>query len=201
MKIFCVGLNYKEHIVEMKHFAFPESPVIFMKPPTALLKNGQPFYYPEFSSDMHYEGEIVLRVCKNGKKIDQKFAHKYYDAFTLGFDFTARDIQAEQKKKGWPWEIAKGFDGSAFIGDFIPLEKEKVISFTIKKNNEVVQQGDTSMLIFSFDEIISYISKFFTLQQGDLIYTGTPQGVGPVQIGDVLEGWVEDQLIVKCEIK
>ena len=158
-------------------------------------------YYPEFASGVAYEGEIVLRVCKNGKKIDQKFAHKYYDAFTLGFDFTARDIQAEQKKKGWPWEIAKGFDGSAFIGDFIPLEKEKVISFTIKKNNEVVQQGDTSMLIFSFDEIISYISKFFTLQQGDLIYTGTPQGVGPVQIGDVLEGWVEDQLIVKCEIK
>ena len=201
MKIFCVGLNYKEHIVEMKHFAFPENLVIVIRPRTALLKNGQPYYYHVFSSDVHYEGEIVLRVCKNGKKIDQKFAHKYYDAFTLGFDFTARDIQAEQKKKGWPWEIAKGFDGSAFIGDFIPLEKEKVISFTIKKNNEVVQQGDTSMLIFSFDEIISYISKFFTLQQGDLIYTGTPQGVGPVQIGDVLEGRVEDQLIVKCEIK
>ena len=193
MKIFCVGLNYKEHIVEMKHFAFPESPVIFMKPPTALLKNGQPFYYPEFSNDVHYEGEIVLRVCKNGKKIDQKFAHKYYDAFTLGFDFTARDIQTEQKKKGWPWEIAKG--------DFIPIEKDKLISFTIKKNNEVVQQGDTSMLIFSFDEIIAYISTFFTLQQGDLIYTGTPQGVGPVQIGDTLEGFVEDKSIVTCQIK
>lgn len=201
MKIFCVGLNYKEHIVEMKHFAFPDNPVIFMKPPTALLKNGQPFYYPDFSKEIHYEGEIVLRVCKNGKKIDKKFAHKYYDAFTLGFDFTARDIQTLQKKNGWPWEIAKGFDGSAFIGDFQPLEHGKQISFTIKKNNEIVQQGDTSMLIFSFDEIISYISKFFTLQQGDLIYTGTPQGVGPVQIGDVLEGVVENVTIVRCEIK
>ncbi len=185
----------------MKHFNFPESPVIFMKPPTALLKNGQPFFYPDFSSDVHYEGEIVLRVCKNGKKIDKKFAHKYYDSFTLGFDFTARDIQTEQKKKGWPWEISKGFDGSAFIGDFIPLEKEKIISFSIKKNNETVQKGDTSMLIFSFDEIVSYISKFFSLQQGDLIYTGTPQGVGPVQIGDILEGFARDNLLVKCEIK
>ncbi len=201
MKIFCVGLNYKEHIVEMKHFAFPDNPVIFMKPPTALLKNGQAFFHPEFSQDVHYEGEIVLRVCKNGKKIDKKFAHKYYDAFTIGFDFTARDIQAEQKKKGWPWEIAKGFDGSAFIGDFIPLQQGQLISFTIKKNNQIVQQGDTSMLIFSFDEIISYISKFFTLQQGDLIYTGTPQGVGAVKIGDVLEGFVDNIAIVRCEIK
>ncbi|MCC6516671.1 MAG: fumarylacetoacetate hydrolase family protein [Chitinophagales bacterium] len=201
MKIFCVGLNYKEHIVEMKHFAFPDNPVIFMKPPTALLKNGQAFFHPEFSQDVHYEGEIVLRVCKNGKKIDKKFAHKYYDAFTIGFDFTARDIQAEQKKKGWPWEIAKGFDGSAFIGDFIPLQQGQLISFTIKKNNQIVQQGDTSMLIFSFDEIISYISKFFTLQQGDLIYTGTPQGVGAVKIGDVLEGFVDNNAIVRCEIK
>ncbi|HMY24172.1 MAG TPA: fumarylacetoacetate hydrolase family protein [Chitinophagales bacterium] len=201
MKIFCVGLNYKGHIVEMKHFAFPDNPVIFMKPPTALLKNGQAFFHPEFSEDVHYEGEIVLRVCKNGKKIDKKFAHKYYDAFTIGFDFTARDIQAEQKKKGWPWEIAKGFDGSAFIGDFIPLQQGQLISFTIKKNNQIVQQGDTSMLIFSFDEIISYISKFFTLQQGDLIYTGTPQGVGAVKIGDVLEGFVDNNAIVRCEIK
>ncbi len=201
MKIFCVGLNYKEHIVEMKHFAYPENPVIFMKPPTALLKNGQPFYHPEFSNDVHYEGEIVLRVCKNGKKIDKKFAHKYYDAFTLGFDFTARDIQTEHKKKGWPWEIAKGFDGSAFIGDFIPINKDEIIAFSIKKNGTLVQQGDTSMLIFSFDEIVSYISQFFTLQQGDLIYTGTPQGVGPVKIGDTLEGFVEEQLLVQCEVK
>jgi 2-keto-4-pentenoate hydratase/2-oxohepta-3-ene-1,7-dioic acid hydratase in catechol pathway len=201
MKIFCVGLNYKEHIAEMKHTAFPDSPVIFMKPPTALLKNGQPFFYPDFSSDVHYEGEMVLRVCKNGKKIDKKFAHKYYDAFSLGFDFTARDLQAHQKKNGWPWEIAKGFDGSAFIGDFMPVEKDKTISFVIKKNSEIVQEGDTSMLIFSFDEIISYISRFFTLQQGDLIYTGTPKGVGPVKIGDVLEGFVEDKLVVSCTIK
>lgn len=201
MKIFCVGLNYKEHIEEMKHFAFPDNPVIFMKPPTALLKNGQPFYYPDFSNDVHYEGEIVLRVCKNGKKIDKKFAHKYYDAFTLGFDFTARDLQSEQKKNGWPWEIAKGFDGAAFIGDFIPLENNEPIQFTIKKNNEIMQQGDTSMLIFSFDDIIAYISKFFTLQQGDLIYTGTPKGVGAIKIGDKLEGYIGDKLLVSCDIK
>ncbi len=201
MKIFCVGLNYKEHIAEMKHFAFPDNPVIFMKPPTALLKNTQPFYYPDFSNDVHYEGEIVLRVFKNCKKINKKFAHKYYDAFTIGFDFTARDIQSEQKKKGWPWEIAKGFDGAAFIGDFIPIEENKIIAFTITKNGEIVQQGDTSMLIFSFDEIISYISNFFTLQQGDLIYTGTPQGVGQVNIGDVLQGSVDGATLVTCEIK
>jgi len=200
MKIFCVGRNYAEHAKELNN-EVPANPVIFMKPPTALLKNGQAFFHPEFSEDVHYEGEIVLRVCKNGKKIDKKFAHKYYDAFTIGFDFTARDIQTEQKKKGWPWEIAKGFDGSAFIGDFIPLQQGQLISFTIKKNNQIVQQGDTSMLIFSFDEIISYISKFFTLQQGDLIYTGTPQGVGAVKIGDVLEGFVDNNAIVRCEIK
>lgn len=201
MKIFCIGLNYNEHIKEMKHFDYPEHPVVFMKPPTALLKNGQPFFYPDFSKDVHYEGEIVLRICKNGKKIDKKFAHKYYDAFTIGFDFTARDIQAEQKKKGWPWEIAKGFDGAAFIGDFISLKQNEVIFFSIKKNNEIVQQGDTSMLIFSFDEIVSYISRYFTLQQGDLIYTGTPQGVGPVEIGDKLEGLVGEIVLVKCEVK
>ena len=201
MKIFCVGLNYRKHIEEMKHFAFPDNPVIFMKPPTALMKNGQAFYYPEFSKDVHYEGEIVIRICKNGKKIDKKFAHKYYDAFTIGFDFTARDIQAEQKKKGWPWEIAKGFDGSAFIGEFIPINKDEIISFSIQKNGNVVQQGDTSMLIFSFDEIVSYISQFFTLQQGDLIYTGTPEGVGAVQIGDTLQGFVNNVCLVTCEIK
>ncbi|MCB0507687.1 MAG: fumarylacetoacetate hydrolase family protein [Bacteroidetes bacterium] len=201
MKIFCVGLNYRKHIEEMKHFAFPDNPVIFMKPPTALLKNSQAFYYPEFSKDVHYEGEIVIRICKNGKKIDKKFAHKYYDAFTIGFDFTARDIQAEQKKKGWPWEIAKGFDGSAFIGEFIPINKDEIISFSIQKNGNVVQQGDTSMLIFSFDEIVSYISQFFTLQQGDLIYTGTPEGVGAVQIGDTLQGFVNNDCLVTCEIK
>ena len=201
MKIFCVGLNYRKHIEEMKHFAFPDNPVIFMKPPTALMKNGQAFYYPEFSKDVHYEGEIVIRICKNGKKIDKKFAHKYYDAFTIGFDFTARDIQTEQKKKGWPWEIAKGFDGSAFIGEFIPINKDEIISFSIQKNGNVVQQGDTSMLIFSFDEIVSYISQFFTLQQGDLIYTGTPEGVGAVQIGDTLQGFVNNDCLVTCEIK
>ncbi|HNF50047.1 MAG TPA: fumarylacetoacetate hydrolase family protein [Chitinophagales bacterium] len=202
MKIFCVGLNYREHIVEMKHFAFPESPVIFMKPPTALLKNGQPFYYPDFSQDVHYEGEIVLRIGKNGKKISEKFAHKYIDAYTLGFDFTARDIQALQKKNGWPWEIAKGFDGSAFIGNFQVFNAATMpISFRIAKNGETVQQGNTSMLIFNFDSIISYISKFFTLQQGDLIFTGTPQGVGPVKIGDTLEGFIGETSIVKCEVK
>lgn len=201
MKIFCVGLNYKEHIEEMKHFAYPDAPVIFMKPPTALLKDKQAFYYPDFSKEIHYEGEIVLRVCKNGKKIQEKFAHKYYDSFTLGFDFTARDLQAEHKQKGWPWEIAKGFDQSACIGEFIALNKEEPIAFQIMKNGVVVQEGNTQMLIFSFDEIVSYISQFFTLQQGDLIYTGTPKGVGAVAIGDVLEGTVGGQQLLYCEIK
>lgn len=202
MKIFCVGLNYRDHIVEMKHFAFPDSPVVFMKPPTALLKNGQPFYYPEFSKDVHYEGEVVLRIGKNGKKISPKFAQKYIESYTLGFDFTARDLQALQKKNGWPWEIAKGFDGSAFIGDFQEFSPESMpIKFHITKNGEVVQRGDTSMLIFNFEEIISYISQLFTLQQGDLIYTGTPQGVGPVQIGDVIEGFISNKAVVQCVVK
>ncbi len=201
MKIFCVGLNYKEHIAEMKHFNFPDNPVLFMKPTTALLKNGQPFYYPSFSKDVHYEGEIVLRVAKNGKKIDPKFAHKYIDQYTLGFDMTARDVQADLKKKGWPWEIAKGFDGSGFIGDFIPFEMDQTIEFTILKNGKQVQQGSTVDLIFNFPTVISYISQFFTLQQGDLIYTGTPQGVGPVQVGDILEGYVGDKCLTLCEIK
>jgi 2-keto-4-pentenoate hydratase/2-oxohepta-3-ene-1,7-dioic acid hydratase in catechol pathway len=201
MKIFCVGLNYKEHIAEMKHFNYPDNPVLFMKPPTALLKNGQPFYYPSFSKDVHYEGEVVLRVSKNGKKIEPKFADKYIDQFTLGFDMTARDLQADLKKKGWPWEIAKSFDGSAFIGDLIPFDPAQNIQFTILKNKQVVQRGDTADLIFSFSNVIAYISQFFTIQQGDLIYTGTPQGVGPVQVGDVLEGYVGDKLLAHCEIK
>lgn len=201
MKIFCIGLNYKDHITEMKHFNYPEEPVVFMKPPTAFLKNGQPFYYPSFSKDVHYEGEVVLRVAKNGKKIDPKFALKYVDQFTLGFDMTARDLQADLKKKGWPWEIAKGFDGSGFVGDFLPFDPEQPIRFQIHKNGQVVQQGDTNDLIFPFQRVISYISQYFTLQQGDLIFTGTPQGVGPVQIGDVLEGYVGERKLVACEVK
>lgn len=200
MKIFCIGLNYKKHIEEMKHRAYPENPVVFMKPPTALLKNNQPFYYPSFSNDVHYEGEVVLRIAKNGKKIQEKFASNYIDAYTLGFDFTARDIQAQLKKNGWPWEIAKGFDGAAFIGDFLPFEKE-LINFEIKKNNQTVQVGNTNDLIFSFDKIISYISEFFTLQQGDLIFTGTPEGVGPIQIGDTLQAFIGEKCITTCTIK
>ncbi|MCB0513830.1 MAG: fumarylacetoacetate hydrolase family protein, partial [Bacteroidetes bacterium] len=155
----------------------------------------------DFSNDVHYEGEIVLKISKNGKKIEEKFAHKYYDSFSLGFDFTARDIQANLKKKGWPWEIAKSFDQSACIGEFIPLDKVKNIDFTIKKNGIEVQHGNTEMLIFTFDKIISYVSQLFTLQQGDLIYTGTPKGVGPVIIGDILEGFVGDQKLLHCEVK
>lgn len=201
MKIFCIGLNYREHIDEMKHFSFPEEPVVFMKPPTALLKDQQPFYYPNFSKDVHYEGEIVLRICKNGKKIEEQFAHKYYDSFSLGFDFTARDLQADLKKKGWPWEIAKSFDQSACVGDFIPFEFGQDIDFIIKKNGELMQHGNTEMLIFSFNKIVSHISQYFTLQQGDLIYTGTPKGVGPITIGDVLEGFVGNQKLLHCEVK
>jgi 2-keto-4-pentenoate hydratase/2-oxohepta-3-ene-1,7-dioic acid hydratase in catechol pathway len=186
----------------MKHFSFPDEPVVFMKPPTALLKDRQPFYYPEFSKDVHYEGEIVLRICKNGKKIEEQFAHKYYDSFTLGFDFTARDIQAELKPKGLPWEIAKSFDQSACIGDLAPLPpKGEEIDFIIKKNGVQVQHGNTQMLIFSFDKVVSYVSQYFTLQQGDFIYTGTPKGVGAVQIGDVLEGFAGGQKLLHCDIK
>lgn len=202
MKIFCVGRNYSEHAKELGN-AVPENPVIFSKPDTALIKNGEPFYLPEFSNDVHHEVELVIRISKMGKKIQENFARNYYNEIGLGIDFTARDIQSKLKDKGLPWELAKAFDGSAPLGDFISTENLDLnqIQFSLSKNGTVVQKGNTSHMIFSFDYIVSFVSQYFTLKVGDLIYTGTPAGVSKVQAGDVLEGFIEDKLMLKCEVK
>lgn len=203
MKIFCIGRNYTEHAKELNN-PVPAEPLIFMKPPSALMVANKPLYYPEFTKDLHYEGEIVLRVCKNGRSIQPEFAHRYYDAVAFGIDFTARDLQDQLKKKGHPWEIAKGFDRSAPLSRFIPLtelDNAQDIHFQLKKNGEVVQDGHTRDLIFPFDTLICHISRYFTLFKGDYIFTGTPAGVGPVQIGDRLEGWIEGKEMMQCEIR
>ncbi len=202
MKIFCIGRNYAEHAKELNN-AVPTKPLIFMKPATALLLDGKPFFYPEFTKNLHYELEVVVKIAKNGKHIQPKFAANYYDRIALGIDFTARDLQDELKGKGQPWEIAKGFDGSAVLTEFVPLAdfEGKPLEFSLQKNGETVQQGNTSDMIFNFDTLICYISQFFTLQQGDLIYTGTPAGVGAVRIGDKLEGFLFDKKLLHCEIK
>ncbi|MHB1921211.1 MAG: fumarylacetoacetate hydrolase family protein [Chitinophagaceae bacterium] len=203
MKIFCVGRNYAAHARELNHDV-PEDPVIFMKPQTAQLLNNQPLFYPEFTRDLHYECELVLRICKNGKQVQQKFASRYYDQITVGIDFTARDLQARQKEKGLPWEIAKAFDQSAAVGAFQPIPSQmdkNDINFCLYKNRQIVQQGNTSQLLFSFDFLITYISKFFTLQEGDLIFTGTPSGVGPVHTGDHLEAFLEDDSLLEMDIR
>jgi len=201
MKIFCIGRNYALHAQELNN-EIPEKPLVFMKPPTALLKGDKPFYYPEFSKNIHFEGELVVRICKNGKHIQEKFAKNYYDQVTLGLDLTARDLQNELKSKGHPWEIAKGFDGSAVIGSFVPLAGDlSDISFTVRKNNEIVQNGYCQDMLFSIDYLIHYISQFFMLQTGDLIYTGTPAGVGPIEIGDVFEGFLQEKRLFRTQIK
>jgi acylpyruvate hydrolase len=203
MKIFCVGRNYSEHAKELKN-EIPDAPVIFSKPETALLKNNAAFYLPDFSNDVHHELELVIRICKNGKRIEERFAHKYYDQITVGIDFTARDLQQKQKDKGLPWEIAKGFDGSAPLGRLIPfseLKDPEHIRFHLLKNGEQVQTGDSSQMLFGFDRIVSYVSSFFTLKMGDLIYTGTPAGVGPVRTGDRLEAFLGDQKLLRCDVK
>ena len=203
MKIFCVGRNYAEHAKELGN-AVPDEPVIFMKPKSALLLSHTPFYYPEFSNELHYEAELVLRVSKNGKYIPEKYAFQYYNAITVGIDFTARDIQAELKKKGLPWEKAKAWDNSAVIGSWVETNKEMLdnpILFSMKKNGEIVQTGTTSDMIFSFAKIISHISNYFSINIGDLIYTGTPSGVGECVVGDVLEGFLESQKMFELEIK
>jgi 2-keto-4-pentenoate hydratase/2-oxohepta-3-ene-1,7-dioic acid hydratase in catechol pathway len=203
MKIFCVGRNYADHAKELGN-AVPEEPVIFMKPKTALMQSTAPFYYPEFSNELHYEAEIVLRVCKNGKYIEQGSADGYYDAFTIGIDFTARDLQAELKKKGLPWEKAKAWDNSAIIGKwvaFTPELRKQPIHFSLQKNKEEVQIGDSSHMIFSFNYIVSHISQYFSLNIGDLIYTGTPAGVGECVTNDLLEGFYEKEKMFALEIK
>jgi 2-keto-4-pentenoate hydratase/2-oxohepta-3-ene-1,7-dioic acid hydratase in catechol pathway len=203
MKIFCVGRNYADHAKELGN-AVPEEPVIFMKPKTALLPPNSPFYYPEFSNELHYEVELVLRISKNGKYVPEDQANKYYDAISVGIDFTARDIQANLKKKGLPWEKAKAWDNSAIIGDWVMLTDEMLTNpfhFSLNKNGEQVQLGDTSDMIFSFDHIVSHISRYFSLNIGDMIYTGTPAGVGECVVGDQLAGYLATEKMFELEIK
>lgn len=203
MKIFCVGRNYFDHAKELGNDV-PDEPVIFMKPKSALLQAHTPFYYPEFTNELHYEAELVLRVSKNGKYIQDKFASKYYDAISVGIDFTARDIQNELKEKGLPWEKAKAWDNSAVVGKWIPfadLKNKKEINFSLQKNKEQVQEGNSADMIFDFDYIVSYISNFFSINIGDLIYTGTPAGVGEVVVGDEIDGFIEGENLLSLEIK
>jgi acylpyruvate hydrolase len=190
MKIICIGRNYGAHAKELQN-AVPDEPIVFMKPPTALLINNKPLYYPAFTNDLHYEVEVIIKIGKNGRQIEPQFAADYIEEIGLGIDFTARDIQAKQKAKGLPWEIAKAFDHSAVLGNFKPLSAfpdASAFAFQLLKNDELVQQGNTADCIFSFETLIVYVSKYFKLQMGDFIYTGTPAGVGPVVIGDKLEG-------------
>ena len=203
MKIICVGRNYAEHAKELGN-EIPTEPVIFMKPKSALLQSHTPFYYPEFTNELNYECELVLRVCKNGKYIQERHASNYYNAITTGIDFTARDIQNQLREKGLPWEKAKAFDNSAAIGKFIDITpgfNKKNINFSFYKNKELVQQGNSGNMIFSFDVIIEHISNYFSLNIGDLIFTGTPAGVGECVVGDELEAFVEKEMLLKMEIK
>ncbi len=207
MKIICIGRNYIDHAKELQN-PVPKNPLVFMKPPSALLVNNKPFYYPEFTKDLHHEVEVVLKIARNGRHVQPEFAPRYYEKIALGIDFTARDVQSELKKKGHPWEIAKGFDGSAVLSEFVHIsdfEDPSAIEFRLTKNGNNVQLGNTKDLIFDFDYLITYVSRYFKLQQGDLIYTGTPAGVGPVVIGDKLEGFLNtkngEQLMFNCNIK
>lgn len=203
MKIICIGRNYRKHAEELNN-EVPEEPIFFMKPETALIRSRLPFYYPDFSNDIHYEVELVLRICKLGKHIQPKFAHTYYDSIAVGIDFTARDVQNRCKQMGYPWEIAKAFDGSAAVSDFVSLtdihDKED-IRFSLKKNELIVQEGSSTQMMHSFDNLIAYVSRFVTLKIGDLLFTGTPAGVGPVNIGDKLELFLEDRSMLTIPIK
>jgi 2-keto-4-pentenoate hydratase/2-oxohepta-3-ene-1,7-dioic acid hydratase in catechol pathway len=205
MKIICVGRNYVDHINELLNEK-PTSPVVFIKPDSAYLENGKDFYYPKFSNDVHYEVELVFRVSKIGKNIEAQFAHKYIDAIGLGIDFTARDLQAKLKEKGLPWEKAKAFDSSAFVSPMQSIENveyffQQNISFSLKKNSNIVQEGQSNLMIWKIADLIEDISKFFTLKTGDLIFTGTPAGVGPINIGDQLEGCLMDKKVFELVIK
>jgi len=203
MKIICIGRNYADHARELNN-PVPASPVFFMKPDSSLLNNNKPFFYPDFSHEIHYETEIVLKICRLGKRIEKQFAHRYYAEIGIGIDFTARDLQQVCKKEGHPWEIAKAFDQSAALGSFIPkstLPDLSAIRFELQLNDKTVQSGNTKDLLFSFDELISYVSTFVTLKTGDLIYTGTPAGVGPVAIGDHLVASVEGQVLLDFRVK
>lgn len=203
MKIICIGRNYSDHIKELGN-ENPIEPVFFLKPDTAISPKGHPFFIPDFSKNVHHEVELVVRINRLGKHIEEKFAYKYYDQIGLGIDFTARDIQEVIKEKGLPWEKAKGFDGSAVISRTF-LDKENLnlndINFSLKKNGSIAQSGNTKKMIFTIDQIIAYISQFYTLKIGDLIYTGTPAGVGKVEVGDLLEGYIEDEKMFEVKVR
>lgn len=203
MKLICIGRNYTKHIQELNNEK-PAEPVVFLKPDTAILLKKQPFFIPDFSDDVHYEVEVLVKINRVGKYIDKKYAHKYYDEIGLGIDFTARDIQSQLKQKGLPWEKSKAFDGSAVIGNWIPKSKFKDvnnISFSLLKNNETVQKGNTSFMLWKIDEIIEYVSKYFTLKIGDVIFTGTPEGVGKVFANDKLKGLIEGTEVFSITVK
>ena len=203
MKIICVGRNYVEHIKELNNEA-PEDPVLFLKPDTAILLKKQPFFIPKFSNEVHHEVEILIKINRIGKHIDRKFAHKYYDEIGLGIDFTARDLQSKLKEKGLPWEKAKAFDGAAVIGNFLPKSDFKDIdniNFRLEKNDKVQQTGNTSLMFWKIDTLIEYISKYFTLKIGDIIFTGTPSGVAKVNSNDILKGFIEEKELFSIKVK
>ena len=201
MKIICIGRNYSDHVKEMGN-SISKSPIFFLKPNSALLPKRNPFFIPNFSNEIHYEVELVYKIKKVGKSIDQSFSKNYYSEIGLGIDFTARDLQEECKKNGHPWEIAKSFDQSALVGEeFIDLNSVNELNFSLLKNGEIVQESNANKMIFNIDQIISYISNYMTLKTGDLIFTGTPSGVGPIKIGDNLEGFINDKSMFKVNIK
>lgn len=213
MKIFAVGMNYLMHTKELDGKEYrPEQPVIFTKADSALLKDRKPFFVPDDMGRIDYEGELVVRICRLGKAIPERFAHRYYDAVTVGLDFTARDMQQEARRLGLPWTICKGFDGSAIIGEWIPLHRSlpdgtptlddvQKLHFQLNKNGQTVQQGNAADMLFRVDELVSYLSRFFTLKTGDLLFTGTPAGVGPVLVGDFLEGYIEGKKVLECHCR
>ncbi len=203
MKIIGIGRNYNEHAKELNN-PLPAAPIIFLKPDTALAKNNDPFYFPSFTKEIHHEIELVVKISKEGKNIQEKFAHKYYEELGIGLDFTARDLQQQAKEEGLPWTLAKGFNGSAPVSEFVPktnFPDLKSISFSLTINGEVRQSGNTADMVFSIDYLIAYISQYITLKKGDLIYTGTPKGVGSIAIGDKLEGFLENKNMLTCEIR
>ena len=203
MKIFAVGRNYADHAKELGN-SVPTEPIIFMKPETAVLKNNAPFYYPNFSQNIHFEVELLIKISKEGKNIEPRFAHKYFNELGIGIDFTARDLQDLAKAKGLPWDLAKGFNGSAPMSNFLPISKIenlKDIDFSIALNGAEKQHDNSSQMIFDFSHLVSYISKFITLKKGDVIFTGTPAGVGPVAVGDVLEAYLGKEKMLVCEVK
>jgi 2-keto-4-pentenoate hydratase/2-oxohepta-3-ene-1,7-dioic acid hydratase in catechol pathway len=205
MKIFAIGMNYAQHNKEMEGALYkPEEPVVFLKADSSLLKDKKPFFLPEELGQVDYETELVVRICRLGKSIPQRFAHRYYDAVTCGIDFTARDLQRKCREKGLPWTLCKGFDGAAVIGEWVPVEKFRdiqAIHFHLDINGKTVQEGCTSDMLYKVDELISYISRWFTLKTGDILYTGTPAGVGPVSINDHLEGWLEERKVLEMNVK